>query len=112
MAVIPLMEHELVRKRPLITSQDFLHGVALGQILGPFAVNLSLFVGYRLFGPLGALLSAGAFLAPSVTLVILFSHFYFRYHSLPVLRGVVEGLGPAVIALILYAGWSIGSRVV
>ena len=46
MAVIPLMEHELVRKRPLITSQEFLHGVALGQILGPFAMNLSLFVGY------------------------------------------------------------------
>jgi len=111
MAIIALMEHEFVRERKLISVDEFLHGVGLEQILGPFAVNTSIFLGYRLFGLMGGLLSAGAFLAPSVTLVIILSHLYFRYHSVPGLQGAVAGLGPVVIALILNAGWSVGRKV-
>ena len=101
MAVIALMEREFVQKRILIAGEVFLHGVGLGQILGSFAVNASFFVGYRLFGPLGGILSASAFLMPSLVLVTALSHLYFRYHSIPALQGAVTGLGPVVIALIL-----------
>jgi chromate transporter len=59
----------------------------------------------------GALLSAGAFLVPSITLVIILSDLYFRYHAVPALQGAVAGLAPVVIALILNAGWSIGRKV-
>ena len=45
MAIVALMEHELVRKRRVIETDEFLHGVGLGQILGPFAVNTALFTG-------------------------------------------------------------------
>ena len=111
MAVIALMEHELVKKRRLLRLEEFVHGVGLGQILGPFAVNAAIFTGYRLFGAMGGLLSAGLFLAPSVALVIVLSHLYFRYHSIPALQGMVAGLGPIVIALIVNAAWSIGRKV-
>ena len=110
MAVIALMEREFVQKRKLITGEEFLHGVGLGQILGSFAVNASFFVGYRLFGALGGILSAGAFLMPSLALVTALSHLYFRYHSIPALQGAVTGLGPVVIALILAAAWSLGGK--
>ena len=53
MAVVALMEHDLIRKRRLLDPDEFLHGLALGQVLGPFAVNTALFVGNRLFGFLG-----------------------------------------------------------
>ena len=79
MAVIALMEQEFVRKRRLIPLDEFVHSVGLGQVLGSFAVNVAIFIGYRLFGVAGALLSAGAFLAPSIALVILLSDLYFRY---------------------------------
>jgi chromate transporter len=85
--------------------------VGLGQVLGSFAVNVAIFIGYRLFGVAGALLSAGAFLVPSITLVIILSDLYFRYHAVPALQGAVAGLAPVVIALILNAGWSIGRKV-
>jgi len=111
MAVISLMEREFVQKRRLLTAEEFLHGVGLGQILGSFAVNAAFFIGYRLFGPAGGILSVGAFLAPSLTLVIALAHFYFRYHALPALQGAVAGLGPVVIALILDAAWSLGRQV-
>ena len=111
MAVISLMEREFVQKRRLLTAEEFLHGVGLGQILGSFAVNAAFFIGYRLFGPVGGILSVGAFLTPSLTLVIALAHFYFRYHSIPALQGAVAGLGPVVIALILDAAWSLGRQV-
>jgi chromate transporter len=111
MAIISIMESELVRKRRLLSLDEFLHGVGFGQILGSFAVNLSLFVGYRLFGVLGGILSAAVFLLPSLTLVIALSDLYFRFHAIPALQGAVAGLGPVVIALIVEAGWSIGRRV-
>jgi chromate transporter len=111
MAVIALMEQEFVRKRRLIPLDEFVHGVGLGQVLGSFAVNVAVFIGYRLFGVAGALLSAGAFLVPSITLVIVLSDLYFRYHAVPALQGAVAGLAPVVIALILAAGWSIARNV-
>jgi len=111
MAVIALMEREFVQRRKLLTGEEFLHGVGLGQILGSFAVNATFFIGFRLFGAAGGVLSASAFLMPSLALVTALSHFYFRYHSIPALQGAVVGLGPVVIALILDAAWSLGRQV-
>ncbi len=110
MATIALMEQEFVRRRHIMDSEEFLHGVGLGQVLGPFAVNASTFIGYRLYGLAGALLCAGAFLAPSVLLVIGLSWLYFTYHEIPALQGAMAGLGPVVIALILGAAWSLGRK--
>ena len=100
MAVIALMEHEFVEKRKAIPAEEFIHGIGLGQVLGPFAVNAAFFVGYRRHGLPGAVASTIAFLFPSVTMVTLLSFLYFRYHTIPALQGVLLGLGPVVIALI------------
>ncbi|MGA9753374.1 MAG: chromate efflux transporter [Acidobacteriota bacterium] len=110
MAVIALMERDLVLKRRLLPAEEFLHGVGFSQLLGPFAVNTAFFVGCRLFGPLGGLLCAGAFMVPSVLLVILLSWLYFAYHSIPSLQAAVQGVGPVVIALIVAAAWSLGRK--
>jgi chromate transporter len=112
MAVVALLEAELIQRRQLMDPDEFLHGVALGQILGPFAVNTSFFVGYRRFGLPGGLACAGAFLAPSMVLVILLSWLYFSFHALPALQTALLGLGPVVIALILSAAWSMGRKAV
>jgi chromate transporter len=110
MAVVALMEHDLVRTRNVMDADEFLHGVALSQILGPFAVNTALFVGNRRFGFLGGLACAAAFLAPSVALVILLSWLYFTFHAIPALQRVLDGIGPVVIALILSAAWFMGRK--
>ena len=112
MAVIALLERELVQRRKVMDQEEFLHGVALGQILGPFAVNTSFFVGYRLFGIMGGFACAMAFLTPSVALVILLSWLYFSFHTIPALQTALLGLGPVVIALILSAAWSMGRKIV
>ncbi|SPD76341.1 conserved membrane hypothetical protein [uncultured Desulfobacterium sp.] len=110
MAVIALMEHEFVKKRQDVTTEEFLHGVGLAQILGPFAPNTAFFLGYRRYGLPGAMIAVVSFLLPSVTMVILLSFLYFRYHTIPALQGVLAGLGPVVIALIFSAAWSMGRK--
>jgi chromate transporter len=110
MAVVALMERDLVRRRRLLSLDEFLHGVGLGQILGSFAVNAAAFAGYRLGGWSGAVVSSAAFLAPSVAMVIGLSALYFRYHAVPALQSAVTGLGPVVVALIVSAAWNIGRR--
>ncbi len=110
MAIIALMERDLIRKRRVLEAEEFLQGVGLGQVLGPFAVNTALFVGNRLYGTLGGLACAFAFMAPSVLIVILLSWLYFSFHAIPALQGAIGGLGPVVIALILVAAWSMGRK--
>ncbi|MDZ7630270.1 MAG: chromate efflux transporter [Gemmatimonadaceae bacterium] len=112
MAVIALVEREVVTRRRLMAVEEFLHGVALSQILGPAAVNMAIFVGSRAFGVWGGLACAGAFMAPSITFVILLSWLYFAFHAIPTLQSALVGLGPVVIALILSTAWTMGRKAV
>ena len=81
-------------------------------MLGPFAVNAALFVGNRLYGALGGLACAFAFMTPSVLIVIMLAWLYFSFHAIPALQNAIGGLGPVVIALILGAAWSMGRKAV
>lgn len=108
MAVIALIQDACVRRKRWLTMEEFSHGIAFGQILGPFAVNTSTFVGYRLRGPIGAVVAAAFFLAPSVIIVIILSDLYFRFHDIPALQSALHGIGPVVVALIVAAAYRIG----
>ena len=110
MAMIAMMEHEFVSKRRLMKSEEFLHGVGLGQLLGPFATNTAFFIGYRLHGLMGGVLSGTALMFPSLVAAIILSWLYFAYQALPGMQSVVGGLGPVVIALILNAAWTMARR--
>lgn len=110
MAIISLMERECLRKHRCVEAEEFLHGVGLGQILGPFAANAALFIGYRMHGLVGGLVAAGAFLAPSVAIVILLSWLYLSFHHLPSLQAALSGIAAVVVALILSSAISIGRK--
>ncbi len=108
MAIIALMQDYCVNRKKWLSNEEFAHGIALGQFLGPFSVNAAIFVGYRLRGYKGGIVSVICFLLPSSILVILLSALYYKYHSLPSLQSALKGVGPVVIALILAAGFRIG----
>lgn len=64
--MIALMEDEFIKRRTGFPAEEFLHGVALSQILGSFPVNTALCIGHRLHGFVGSILGSMAFLAPSL----------------------------------------------
>lgn len=107
-AIIALIQDYCVVRRRWLELDEFSHGVAFGQILGPFAVNASIFVGYRLRGLEGALVAATSFLAPSVILVMILTSLYLRYQRVPSLQSALSAIGPVVVALIVAAAWQMG----
>ena len=105
MAIISLTERVCVHDKKWVDSEEFMHGIAFGQLLGVFSLNTCTFVGYRLRGLPGGVTAAVAFIAPSFFLVSLLSWLYFRYHELPELQSALRGTNPVIIALIVVAAY-------
>lgn len=103
MAIVSLTERVCVLEKRWLDRNEFMHGLAFGQILGPFSLNTCTFVGYYLRGTLGGIIAAVAFIAPSFALISILSWLYFRFHELPQLQSALKGTNPVIIALIVVA---------
>jgi chromate transporter len=110
MAIVALIERRCVLDKKWLGHDEFMHGLAFGQILGPFSLNCCTFVGSYLRGPLGGVLAAASFIAPSFLMVSALSLLYFRFHELPELKSALLGSNPVVIALIVVAGIGMARR--
>jgi len=104
MAIVALVERRCVQEKRWLGHDEFMHGLAFGQILGPFSLNSCTFVGYYLRGAVGGVLAAASFIAPSFLMISALSMLYFRFHEVPELKSALLGSNPVVIALILVAG--------
>ena len=104
MAIVALIERRCVQDKKWLGQDEFMHGLAFSQILGPFSLNTSTFVGYYLRGIPGGLVAAASFIAPSFLIVSALSLLYFRFYEVPELKSALLGSNPVVIALILVAG--------
>ncbi len=101
MALISIIHKQFSEREKLIDNETILNGISLASVLpGPMAVNVVAFVGYRLKGIKGALISMLAVLVPSVILIMVLSHIYFQYGSLPAFERFFSGVLPAVCAII------------
>lgn len=107
-AILALIQRYCVEERKWLSNEELLHGVALGQFLGPFAVNATIFVGYRTRGFKGAMVAVLTFLAPSVTCVIILSALYVHFHTIPAIQSALRGISPVVIALIISVACQMG----
>lgn len=110
MAIVALTERMVVKEKQWVTSEEFLHGLAFGQILGPFSLNTCTFVGYRLRGVAGGVLAAVGFLLPSFLIVSLLAWLYLRFQHLALLQKALAGTNPVVIALILAVVLDMGKK--
>ncbi|RNC73275.1 MAG: chromate transporter [Desulfuromonadales bacterium] len=103
MAVVALVEQVCVRKKEWVSHEEFMHGLAFGQFLGPFSLNSCTFVGCTLRGRVGGIVAAVGFILPSFLIISLLSWLYFRFHELPQLQSALRGTNPVIIGLILVA---------
>ena len=111
MSLVSIIQVELTEKRRVLTHADMLNGVALASILpGPLAVNVTAYAGFRIYGLIGAGVSMAAVILPSFLLMIAAAELYLQFGELPVIRAVFGGIIPAVVAVILQAGWNIARK--
>lgn len=101
-AMIPLIEREIVNKK-WMNKNDFMEMFALTQSLpGVFAVNISIFVGYKLHKVKGSLVCALATILPSFVIMMLIAMFFAHFQDNPIMIRIFNGIRPAVVALILF----------
>lgn len=108
---IAMMHAELVERRRWISEQRFLHALNYCMLLpGPEATQLAIYIGWLMHRTLGGIIAGLLFLLPSLLLLIGLSWAYMAFGSLPAVAGVLYGMKPAVVAIVLAAAWRIGQR--
>jgi chromate transporter len=111
MAMISVTENVVVERKKLMSHHDMLDGISLASILpGPVAVNLVVYVGYRLRGGIGALVSAVGAVLPSFFFILVLSLAYFRWGEVPAVNKLFMGFIPAVTAIIVSAAWNMSRK--
>ena len=108
---IAMMHAELVEKRRWISEQRFLHALNYCMLLpGPEATQLAIYIGWLLHRTRGGIIAGLLFLLPSLLLMIILSWIYMAYGQVGAIAGVLYGVKPAVVALVLAAAWRLGRR--
>ncbi len=108
---IALMHTELVERRRWISEQRFLHALNYCMLLpGPEATQLAIYIGWLMHRTRGGIMAGVLFVLPSLLLLIALSWIYLAWGSLPVVAGILYGIKPAIVAVVLAAAWRIGSR--
>ena len=107
-ASLPLIEHQVVDVHGWLTASQLTDIVTISQMTpGPIALNAATFVGTRIAGLPGAIVATLGCVLPSCIIVLALAWVYTKYKDLGLLRGILAGLRPAVVALIASAGLTI-----
>lgn len=107
-AAMPLIQQQVVAQNSWLSMNEFADIITISQMTpGPIAINSATFVGLKIAGLPGALIATFGCVLPACIIVLLLAHFYYKYRSLSLIQGVLNGLRPAVVALIASAGLSI-----
>lgn len=100
-AMIPLIENEIVHKRKWIEKKDFIDLLAVSQSMpGVFAVNIAIFIGYKLHKFKGTLATTIGTILPSFLIILAIALFFQQFKDYEIVEKIFRGIRPAVVALI------------
>lgn len=107
-AAMPLIQNQIVNVREWLNMAEFADIITISQMTpGPIAINAATFVGTRMGGILGAVIATIGCIMPSSIIAIVLVKLYYKYREMSVMKGIMNGLRPAVVAMIASAGLSI-----
>ena len=100
-AMVPIIENEIVTKRDWISQEDFVDLLAIAQSApGVLAVNISIFIGYKLKGVKGCLVTTLGSVLPSFLIILMIAMFFHSFKDNSYVEKMFKGIRPAVVALI------------
>ena len=110
---IAMMHQELVERRRWISEHRYLHALNYCMLLpGPEATQLAIYISWLMHGVKGGVMAGVLFFLPSFVLLSLLAGIYLSFGDVPVVQGIFYGIKPAVVAVVLFAAWRIGSRAI
>lgn len=110
-AMLPLIQAEVLA-HGWLSAEDIVNFIAVSESTpGPFAVNISTYVGRVTAGIGGAACATLGVVLPSFLVILIVARFYDRFRRSRIVEGAMSGLRPAVIGLIAAALLSLGKGV-
>ena len=108
-AHIAMMEDEVVRRRRWMTPARFLDLLGAANLIpGPSSTELAIHIGHERAGWAGLVVAGACFILPAVAIVTAIAWAYVRFGALPEIAGVLYGVKPVIIAIVVQALWSLG----
>lgn len=106
-ASMPLIQAQVIDVHGWLSMSEFIDIFTISQMTpGPIGINAATFVGMKVAGFLGSIVATLGFVTPSFILGIILAKLFFKYGNIGVIKGILNGLRPAVVALICSAGMS------
>ena len=108
-AMIPIIEEEVVNRHRWVDKEEMLDLIAIAQSCpGVFAINISIFVGYKLKKVRGAIATALGTALPSFLIILAIAMFFHQFEDNRYIAAMFRGIRPAVVALIAVPTFNLG----
>lgn len=103
-AMLPMLEKEIVEKKGWADNNELLDYFAIGQCTpGIIAVNVATFIGYKQKGISGGIIATLGMITPSLIIILGIAFFLEPYLSLPMVQSAFAGIRVGVAVIILNA---------
>src|SRR5438874_10777547 len=108
---IAVMHRIIVDEKKWIGESRFLHALSYCMLLpGPEAQQLAIYIGWLMHRWPGAIAAGGLFVVPGIVSIMVLSWIYALYGQVPIVAALFFGLKAAVLAIVLFAVYRVGSR--
>lgn len=108
---LAIMHRELVEKKGWLSEKQYLRSLNFCMLLpGPEAQQVATYAGWRLHGTLGGIVAGSFFVIPSIFVLMLLAYLSAAHSNVPAINGLLYGVQPVVIAVVIEAVLRIGRR--
>jgi chromate transporter len=108
---IAIMHRELVERKRWVSEGQYLRTLNFCMLLpGPEAQQVATYIGWRLHGTMGGLIAGSFFVIPSIFVLWLLSYLTVAHSNVPAITGLLYGIQPVVIAIVVEAVLRIARR--
>jgi chromate transporter len=110
--MLPMLQKEFVEKYHWLTNQEFMDAIAIGQVTpGPLTV-MNAFIGFKIFGLIGAISAMISSYLPCIIIVTLVAKYYYDYKESVIVNSSFKGIRPAVIGLLAAIAIPLGNATI
>ncbi|MGN1401309.1 MAG: chromate transporter [Bacillus sp. (in: firmicutes)] len=112
-SVIPLIRHEAVAKYNWLDDEEFGETLAIANTLpGPIATKIAAYLGYRLKGWKGAIISVLAHILPSALAMVFLAAFINELSSSVIVMNMVAAVMPVVSVMLGLMAYEFGEKAI